>query len=278
MSDMCSFEHMKMLNRVLTTAFATLGTNVSWADVKIKLPLKGKNIDYNRSYFNFTNIYGTMYMPSMGDNEMDDPYAYVDDFICDAMMDGSTKFVNETFKTLGMKDEYGKADINEDLIYSEVIDAIRRAPDSQPSPIMKGYMIKAARDSMYAKAQNMAGVIKGLGVPNIDKALLAVAINNAKILALMPEELMSTGELMEIFDKSIFTVLGNTQVRDIFMTQALNSNVEGGGVVFTDEKLVEAFRVLMDKYNIQGKENHIEFGPSDDDYDYDIDGYDIDNT
>ena len=276
MSDMCSYEHLKMLNRMLTTAFSTLGTNVSWSNVSIKLPLKGRNVDYNRSYFDFTNIFGKLYIPSMSDEEMSDPYGYIDEDINKTLDAGSTRFVNETFKTLGTKTVYGVADINEDLIFSEVLDAIRRAPDSQPSPIMKGYMAKATRDSMFAKASNMGPVINGKEASSIDQTLIAVAINNAKILNLLPEDLISTGELMEIFDKSIFTVMSNTQVRNIFKQQALNSNENGGGVVFLDERLLEAFRKLSERHNINSNEHQFKFGP--DEYEGEIEEHDVDDN
>lgn len=264
---MQTHEHIKLLNRALITALASHSTDLGFSTVELKLPMKvkGKTIDYYTNTFEMTDLRGKKTFPSIKDEDAVDPYEYIDSDTADHLAAHENAFVNDTLNNHGVLGRYTFAPINSDPIFSDLIDTIRSKKNLEnPETFRK----------LKTKFDTMSKVLKTSRLGQVERAIIAVAMNSAKILNISPESLVSAEELMATFDNDMNLALSVPSVFEVFLEQAKNSDMYQGGLIFTDINLKNTIMKYLNGMDINVPEK--QFNPRTGRYEKPGTGYQVD--
>ena len=111
------------------------------------------------------------------------------------------------------------------MIFSDVVDSIRSKRVLQNAETFY---------KMKSKFDTMSKVLKTSKLGRVETAIISVAMNSAKLLNISPESLISAEELIAAFDNDLNLALSVPSVFDVFYTQAKDSDMYQGGLIFTD--------------------------------------------
>ena len=227
MGNMQTHEHIKLLNRALILALANHSTDLAFNTVELKLPVKykGQDIHYIANSFEMRDEKGKKTFPSIKDEDVRDPYEYIDSDTADHLAAHENAFINDTLNSLGVLGRYEFAPMNSDLIFGEVVDAVRSKRMLQNANTFH---------KMKSKFDTMSKVLKTGKLGQVETAIISVAMNSAKLLNISPENMISAEELMTAFDNDLNLALTVPSVFEVFYTQAKDSDMYQGGLIFTD--------------------------------------------
>jgi hypothetical protein len=227
MGNMQTHEHIKLLNRALIIGLANHSTDLAFNTVELRLPMKvkGRDINFYSNSFEFNDVRGKKTLPSIKDEDVRDPYEYIDSDTADHLAAHENALVNDTLNNNGILGRYTYAPLNSDMIFSDVVDTIRSKRVLQNADTF--YKMKSKYDTM-------SKVLTTSKLGRVETAIISVAMNSAKLLNISPENMISAEELMAAFDNDLNLALTVPSVFDVFYTQAKDSDMYQGGLIFTD--------------------------------------------
>ncbi|MBQ9791791.1 MAG: hypothetical protein IJW28_04305 [Clostridia bacterium] len=267
MGNMQTHEQIKLLNRALIIALANHSTDLAFNTVELRLPvkIKGRDISFSSNSFEMSDVRGKKTFPSIKDEDVKDPYEYIDSDTADHLSAHENAFVNDTLNNLGVLGRYTYAPINSDAIFSDLVDTVRSKRVLQnPETFHK----------MKTKFDTMSKVLKTSKLGKVETAIISVAMNSAKLLNISPESLISAEELMASFDNDLNLALSVPSVFDVFYTQAKDSDMYQGGLIFTDIQMKNKVQKYLNGMDINVPEK--QFNPRTGRYENPKQSYEVD--